>query len=478
MTGTLRYISWIIGMILILNTSCNNDKVYPEGGENGGDGEGEVEFYLFSLQTYATDPGSASEQTIKEVDILVFKNDQYQYHREANKRVSTYHTTLKIDDGLTLYFLINARSLLQNNTELVEGKSWENDIRPSLILQNPTSLLASDSLPMWAIRENVDIIGGKINQLSDIHILRAVASVDIYNNSDTSAFKLKEAYLYFVPNKGYIAPSSANYDPAEKGVTAVESLADIQILTTPLMTDKVDNEKILYQLYAYENDAAVPTTAQKRFTRLVVGGSFEGGPTTYYPVDFLDDNLTDVLQLTRNFKYIISINSVSSPGHPDPGTASEEYDTRLIVDIIEWNLIEEKEIVFDGPYYISTETKWVYLYQPAGSTVEKSFSTNLKLEDLTMEFIDSGKGTQQNGTNLIRNDRFEVEFILDGENNIKAIKYTALQDYDRQNPDNNIQVLKIHHNRIEMEITIEQLDESPTHWIDGGNTGVEIGGDD
>lgn len=190
--------------MLFITISCNdNEKVQPADGEGT---EGEVEFLLTSSPgTYSTtDPGTLAERTVSELDVLVVKDDIFQYRRQAIQSVTSFRTTLVIDEGLTLYFIANQRTLLENSTELVEGKSWENDIRPSLILQDPTGLINAQLLPMWGIKSNVTIEKDIINQIGNINMLRAVASVDVYNTEETDVFTLQEAYLYFVPDKGYL----------------------------------------------------------------------------------------------------------------------------------------------------------------------------------------------------------------------------------------------------------------------------------
>lgn len=475
MTGSLPYIRRSLWILLLACAGCT-DKSDPAGVVQS-DKE-LVEIFISDLSTCAdTHTGSDSERNIKEIDLLIFKGDEFQYYREAYRSENSYMSTLKIEQGLTLYFIVNSRSVLQSSDQLVEGKSWENDIRPSLILKDSEGLLASDSLPMWGIRENVNIVAGQINQFFDIFLLRAVASVDVFNSEDPATFSLQEAYIYFAPDKGYLAPSPANYSISEKGVSGPESPADMQNLASSLKVDNVEDEKLLYQLYLYENDAPTNTVGQKRYSRFVIGGSFEGGATTYYPVDLLEDDNTTILQATRNYKYVINIASVSSEGYPDPGTAAQADDSRLEVEIIDWNLKDENELGFDGPFFISIESKHIYLYDLAGSTRSVSFTTNIATDDLTMEFIDSGNGTQVDGSYSIANDRFKVEFVFDEQNKIKALLITALGDFDPNDQSRNLQDLKIYSKRVVMQITLEQIHEDPTQWIDGGEKDIDLGGE-
>ncbi|MCD7933696.1 MAG: hypothetical protein LUH15_21465 [Tannerellaceae bacterium] len=460
--------------MLFITISCNdNEKVQPADGEGT---EGEVEFLLTSSPgTYSTtDPGTLAERTVSELDVLVVKDDIFQYRRQAIQSVTSFRTTLVIDEGLTLYFIANQRTLLENSTELVEGKSWENDIRPSLILQDPTGLINAQLLPMWGIKSNVTIEKDIINQIGNINMLRAVASVDVYNTEETDVFTLQEAYLYFVPDKGYLAPSAALYDTDEEDVLTPGSPSDMQNYATGLRANKVENQAIAHQLYLYENDAPA---SSRRYSRLVVGGSYNGGETTYYPVDFLDDvDLYKILQITRNYKYQVVIGHVYSPGYPDPDTASEAYDSRMDLDVIDWNMEYENELVFDGPHYISLQRKQVYLYKPAGSYSTLTMTTNIDPTGLVMEFGSDKNGPMsQDGQYHIRNDRFEVEMLFDQNGKVEGLLFTALQEYNTTDIQSNLDILVISSNRMKLEIKIEQINESPTQWIDGGNIPVDVG---
>ncbi len=479
MTGTYKYIKWILGIMLWMNISCS-DKENVRGPEDGDGLESEIELMFTYPRTYATTEGSLTERNIKTVDLLVFKNDQLQYHRPAFQRVASFHSTLLVDDNITIYFLVNAHEQVAGCTELVAGKNWENDIRPSLLLDAPESLIASDSLPMWAVKKDITIEKDIINYINDIFLLRSVASVDVYNNTPAGEFELHNAYIYFAPDQGYLAPSIANYNQSGQTVTAPESPSGMANVTQKLGVDASNPDQILYQLYLYENDVTLTGNTSQRNSRIVIGGSYKGGGTTYYPVDFLNDDLDDYCPVMRNYKYIISITDVLSEGFPDPGTASEAFDTRLKVKVIDWNQKDENEIVFYGPDYISVESKIVYVHRPAGSFYTLNMSTSLDKENLWLEFADSGNGTAvDEGKWIMYNDRFRVEIVFDesGEK-VKELLVTALGDYDPDNASHNTQVFYVQSKHIRMEITIHQLNEVPTDWIDGGEVDVTVGEDD
>ncbi|MCC8152884.1 MAG: hypothetical protein LIP01_00880 [Tannerellaceae bacterium] len=190
----------------------------------------------------------------------------------------------------------------------------------------------------------------------------------------------------------------------------------------------------------------------------------------------LDDDLKTILPATRNYKYAIAISPVKTPGYPDPDTASESADARIEYEVIEWNQKDERELVFDGPFYISIESKKVYLYKPEGSSDDLEMTTNIATEDLNIEFMDSHNGTPNASADgyTIWNDRFKVELVFDTNNKIKAVRFTALQPYDVTGSSSNLDAIRIYSKRVTVEIDIEQLNESPDQWIDGGNIEIDI----
>ncbi len=250
----------------------------------------------------------------------------------------------------------------------------------------------------------------------------------------------------------------------------------MQNYTSRLGVAGATNETIAHQLYLYENDAPVTSIQERRYSRLVVGGSYKGGPTTYYPVDFLDDEDPEtILQVTRNYKYQVIISTVSSEGYTDPGTASEAFDSRMKLVVIDWNMQNENELAFDGPHFVSLEDKQVYLYRSAGSTRELSMTTNVPKEELVMDFTEVNEQTDngpvyRSGDGFsIWNNRFKAEIVFDTNGEIKALRFTALGDYDTVNPNRNLQNLQISSCRMKLVVEIEQVNEHPSDWIDGGN---------
>lgn len=489
----LKYLLlWIVGVHFLFFSCKNDDKIEP----GAGNGEGEVEMYFAAPQTYST-TASLAEQAIMELDILVFKNNKFRYRRQASKSTSTnsFRSTLRVDDNIDIYLFANCRTLLENCATLkktdndnpdLDGEEWET-VRKELLLTGGAGLDITKGSPMWGFLENKSIVDYEINQLGLVEMLRSVVSVDVICEAMT--FTLTEAYLFFVPDKGLIAPKKENLGrDAENNliVTKAESPGDMKTILPTLKADQVQENKILYQLYSYENPVSKGETGvDRRFTRLVVGGKLGNGPVTYYPVDFLDDQSKygendeiPVVPILRNTKYQIVIEEVTSEGFPDENIASEEFDARMKYSVVPWQE-DSQEVIFDGPYYVSLESRYANLARTKGFRVQLDFTTNIPEEDLTMTLENiSDYGTNTNITDGLENDRFRVEYVRDADNKLSGILFTTQDVYDKDDPHDNQQVLTIEdtrRKRIKVNVYIKQLDRSPADWVDGGGVPSEIG---
>lgn len=445
----------------------------------------EVEIVLNSkpVTRAATDSGTPDERVVADLDLLVFGPEGFRLWRSAYKVGDRFRATLPVSSGIDVYFIANSRALitaLSDGGQLDAGLTWE-QARLKLVDKNPARLVASSgsvALPMWGRLLDQTVADVPVNKWAAVSMIRSVASVDVYVNPDVDNFTLEDLRLYFVPDAGLVAPSEANYDAAKLQVREPESPAGMKTSLT-LSTNRYDaaNLSIANVLYLYENDTdggnmtQLPNT-NRRYTRLVIGGMYEGSKY-YYPVDFVtDDDEPD--RITRNWKYVFMINSASSRGYTDPDTASTEPMVGLSLDIVNWNVDGETDFWVSGPFYLGFDGRTVTLSRPAGSTGSLTARSNILSDIITLEFASAangpttGTGTANDG---IANDRFRVEKIKGANGFITGLKITALGDYDPVAASRNGDTVVLTSGRIRAEIRIIQIASSDTDWMDGGEVG-------
>ncbi|MDR0544414.1 MAG: hypothetical protein LBG30_03585 [Odoribacteraceae bacterium] len=455
-------------------------------------GDADVEIALSATDTRSPlpAPGSAAEDAIDELDVLLFDKDhKFLARRRAYKlpahhgHTSLYRATVPAGEGYELHVFSNCRALLDSRDPaegagelLVAGAAWPS-IREGLV-DYPARLLPSPAgrapLPAWSMVERVDIRKDVVTRV-DVAMLRAVASVDIDASPVRDSFKLEGARLYFAPDRGRVAYTSVPAPPAYN--TAPYVPPDMQTtFDAPLVAADADNA-LLSKLYLYENPYNTRDESARQRTRVVIAGRFKGKrdadwrPLSYYPVDFIKHEKQDVYrQINRNWKYLFNIVEVSGPGYDTPDVASENYPVNLRVTAINWNQVHE-EILVDGPYRVSIARREALLCREAGARDDVAANSNIPLDQLKMNFLSTVNGAQVSVANGIRNDCFQVEKVADSDGRLAAIGVIALQAYD---PARALDAVEITFGgRVSFRVSIEQTNRSHNGWVDGGEEEIE-----
>lgn len=471
----------IIMSAAVLLTSCMRDKPVQI---SGGQAEREVEITLASPGfTRATTEGIPDERVVEMLDLLAFDENGFRVWRSATAVEDRFRTTLPISDHIDVYFVANCRAIIASlsaDGQLGVGTAWE-DIRRLLIDGNPSRLVVQSGfeyLPMWGQLLDQSVEDVPVNRWNGVYMLRSVASVDVYVDDAVDNFTLSDLRLYFVPDKGFIAPSAANYDDVAHSALAAESPADMQTTVT-LLSTRYDAaaKSIANKLYLYDNDTEnITATPLRRYTRLVLGGVYEGA-TYYYPIDFATPDGNGLEKIIRNMKYVITVNSVSSQGYTDPETASTEPMVGLAVNIVVWNM-DESDLWVSGSYYLGLERRISYLTRVAGSTDLLPVRTNLLAEVVDISFADDHNGTATAITGGIANDRFSVEKIADADGYLTGLRITSLGAYDPDDAPRNTDAIVLTAGRIRADITVVQQENDAVDWEWGGNIedddGIEL----
>lgn len=495
---TYLYLFILIGCTIL--SSCTNDEEkYPSSG-----GETTVQMtFLNAAHTRALTAndlegiarGTEEEKKINSLDLLVFKNDAFQYRRHATKYSNdadnVFRATLKIDSELTVYFIANSRDLIEtlvSDGYITDGSaiSWE-AMRVKLIDVAPSRFLTTgedrSNLPMWGMKSGLSVAEGAISHWTGINLLRSVAGVDIYLDQTVTNFTLVDSYLYFVPDRGCLAPSAANYNGG--GDVNPESASGMKTRIT-LGPVAATDRKVANKFYLYDNDTDESTFVSEgedihRYTRVVVGGVYNS-QTYYYPIDFLiesSDRSVGYDKITRNTKYLFQITEVSGPGYPTPEVASKEPPVHMTTHVYNWNVVNDKHVGYDGTYYISVDKKAAILSRSENAVDYIAFTTNARPEIVTIDFTTSSNGEQvalDSGLG-VKNNRFSVEKVLDDTGaGIAKLKFTALGDYDPVSSQRNNDAVIVRAGNVQFIISITQRDGSSGDWELGGKEDTELVG--
>ncbi|MDR0333144.1 MAG: hypothetical protein LBI15_06725 [Dysgonamonadaceae bacterium] len=270
-------------------------------------------------------------------------------------------------------------------------------------------------IPMWGETGQISIDPGASQS---VELMRAIARIDVgvgfpsrastdttddwtWNGEDAGGteipFVLQEVYVMRPNNRYAVAPAAANRTgttinapTVPAGTTAFSATdSETDFLFTGITTAAVGTGTwTARSIYVPEADinmnplggASMDDNHTERMA-IVVGGSFNGNPTTYYRLDFAKGG--SLIDVYRNFLYQFNIISVSGDGYGDPITAYESTAMNMEADILNWNDSDLDNIYFDGTNYFRISDQRI-VFSPFVSEREVIIETNVSDFTLTM----------------------------------------------------------------------------------------------
>lgn len=318
------------------------------------------------------------EKQIANIDVLAFHTTGEYAGKLAKKEKGTLISgntfEVKLPEGVyDLVVFGNASSIIDATSGLIPQTVGKAEAVNSLIVSNPDGYWESETIPMWGYADNVTI--NETTSLTGenaIDMTRMTAKIDVQviaaaAGTNNENFELTSVRLYNYNTVGRLAPDvDNNWNPTGGVVNEGKGIATAPTLPTERgAVTGVDNPLVFEQkhgltannlfntIYTFEADNGSETTLSTN-PCLVIGGKYQGGAETFYRVDFVQKSgeTYTYLDLLRNHRYVISINSVTGKGHPDPGEAFNSRSVNINVNILEWEEGGINDIVFDGQNYL------------------------------------------------------------------------------------------------------------------------------
>lgn len=372
-------------VILFLLSSCIKDNFDNNNPSNIKSGYMKIAFTLPDFsdlvesgnQTRAMDNSAERAIDIKKFSILIFDNttdrffeykapivdNSLQIDPEDPTRAVVTIKLVKSDKPINILVVANHIVPSEN---LTEGETkWEDFIK-TLEYEMPTAM---DGNNIW-LAEAANFIpfpmsgSIKVNRVDEnmgtysVNLRRALARVDIGLNfqitpgegqngvkytelaQGLSNFELEKVLVYRTFEKGYVA--SLNGDEANPSIPADgirrEDHSPLQY-DVPLGENAYVRE--IYLPESYGDSQVSANSLNDSIHTLVIGGSFEGGPTTFYRLDFAQDAMNQdrtYFSILRNYRYLFNILKVNAPGF---NTAREALlstpNTNLQYQLVVWD---------------------------------------------------------------------------------------------------------------------------------------------
>lgn len=342
----------------------------------------------------------ASENTIDNIYVLVFdaSNNLVGIRQAENiasnpnssytpgtpySATATFSAWLPISKGGStskLVVLGNSAAILRNTVGVNDSASpYIGQPYPTVVATIRASIAGAmytsgGRIPMWGETSQVSIMPGGSNSHT-VNMGRAVARIDVGvgqpswnaatksyswngNNSQGAAIPFRLTSVCVVrPNNQYtVIPALSN-----QGASGVATAPTIPVNTSAFsvndsksgFTFSATNGAVTGAIYVPEADIILGGTGRSGDAQhlnrmaLVVGGSYNGGATTYYRLDFAPSggNLINVL---RNHLYQFNISGVGSPGFSTIDDAYNSTAENMNVNVLQWDQSTMGNIVFDG----------------------------------------------------------------------------------------------------------------------------------
>lgn len=280
-------------------------------------------------------------------------------------------------------------------------------------------------LPLWG--ETQTAFTTQVVRVATIHLLRAVARIDVGVNLGGEIFKdnnptgiydltspnydgkamdldghrfdIQSVALYNAAREGYVAADprnlSADRRRAEKP-TCENVLFHGQKLEYKVANNGGATNMLRRQIYLPETPNKGVGENSAAFY-IVIGGNYNGGNTTYYRVDFYDRTAKDGTEtehegyvkpsaenrydILRNHAYVINILRVRGEGYPTVEMAASSEPVNMEVDIRSWDTGDQMgNIVTDGQYRLALSATQLR-YHLDGTAQDLEVFTDFRLEN-------------------------------------------------------------------------------------------------
>ena len=370
--------AWLPCLFILACTACVMDEEGIGGNDTlPADRETRVNFSIVvpsQVQTRAT-PGLPDEGAVESVYLLLFENiggvRTYRHRISAENLSSvsntqkTFHASLPVG-VYDIAVLANAPAIIAGSG-VAFGDTKEQAL-DALAETNPGKWNGV-YIPMWGRIDNQTIgEGTNFTGTNAIPMIRMMAKVELSvtpeaAGANESNFKLADIRLYNYSSRGALVPDLTAWPADNRATRPTEPAGGYAPMRYP------DNEPLVFNsqvFYTYEAPAGGKGAAMASNTCLIIGGSYQGGATTYYRVDFVDKSPSDAfLPLLRNHHYLVTIIDVVGDGYPTPQLAFETASSNMHTSVVGWNNGGLEDVADNQPYALDvSQSEFIFTNDP------------------------------------------------------------------------------------------------------------------
>ena len=302
---------WLFMLLAMVSTACSDIIDIVGGGTQDLPSDGVVltlKLPNFTKNTVAT--RAATEQQINSLCVLCYDaGDNYlgmSTISSANikdKGNDTYDVKVKAEPGTATLHIVANTTITESDAKDDEGK---NNLYNATREGNPNL----DAPVCWGSVKVDDLLNGK----TDVWLFRQFAKASVTKDSKVTKFEITGFKLFKTATKGTIATTELDND-----------------VSLPSSVAYADEED-----YSMGEHPFYETPAGKAY--MIIRAKYDGGPDTYYKVEFLNNGTPTQMALLRNHHYQVKVTAVNHEGWATEDEAINNLsENRLTVEVVDDN---------------------------------------------------------------------------------------------------------------------------------------------
>ncbi|WP_418580479.1 hypothetical protein [Prevotella sp.] len=302
---------WLFMLLAMVSTACSDIIDIVGGGTQDLPSDGVVltlKLPNFTKNTVAT---RANEQPqIKSLCVLCYDAED-KYLGRSNitgadikpKGSDSYDVKVKAEPGTATLHIVANTTITESDAKDAEGK---NNLYNATRDGNPNL----DAPVCWGSVKVDDLLNGK----TDVWLFRQFAKASVTKDSKVTKFEITGFKLFNTATKGTIATTKLD--------------TDVSLPSSVAYTKEDD--------YSMGEHPFYETPAGKAY--MIIKAKYDGGPDTYYKVEFFNNGTSTQMALLRNHHYQVKVTAVNHEGWSKEQEAIDNpTENRLSVEVVDDN---------------------------------------------------------------------------------------------------------------------------------------------
>ena len=307
---TKKLTIWLFMLLSVVSTACSDIRDSVGGGTQDLPSDGVVltlNLPNFTKNTVAT---RATEQQINSLCVLCYDaGDNYLGMSNITRSDITpkgdgsYDVKVKAVPGTATLHIVANTDIKESDAKDAKGKN-------NLYKATRDGNLNLNAPICWGSVKVDDLLNGK----TDVWLFRQFAKASVTKDSKVTKFEITGFKLFKTATKGTIATTELDND-----------------VSLPSSVAYADEED-----YSMGEHPFYETPAGKAY--MIIRAKYDGGPDTYYKVEFLKNGTSTQMDLLRNHHYQVKVTAVNHEGWATEDEAINNLsENRLTVEVVDDN---------------------------------------------------------------------------------------------------------------------------------------------